>query len=132
MMSPEVGETHESVTLQQNTHNSVHNEPVSVSVGKVDEVGDLSISIGNQEFSLSMYQTPDLSERDAKKVCEMFAEELAESVSESKYVELPPLRVMKETAKASNINNRLLSSMLISRSWRSMSRCKTPWRMLMT
>ena len=45
-MSPEVGETHESVTLQQNTHNSVHNEPVSVSVGKVDEVGDLSISIG--------------------------------------------------------------------------------------
>ena len=58
---------------------------------------------GTQEFSLSMYQTPDLTEKDAKNVCEMFAEELAESISESKYVELPPLRFMKETAKRSNI-----------------------------
>ena len=44
MMSPETGETHESVTLQQHTH--THNDAISVSVGKVDEIGDLSISIG--------------------------------------------------------------------------------------
>ena len=64
----------------------------------------MSISIGNQEVTLSLYQTPDLSEKDAKNICEMFAEELAESINESKYVELPPLRFTKETAKASNIN----------------------------
>ena len=64
----------------------------------------MSLSIGNQEVTLSLYQTPDLSEKDAAKVCEMFAEEIAESISESKYVELPPLRFTKETAKASNIN----------------------------
>ncbi len=67
-------------------------------------MGDMSISIGNQEVTLSLYQTPDLSEKDAKNICEMFAEELAESINESKYVELPPLRFTKETAKASNIN----------------------------
>ena len=65
----------------------------------------MSLSIGNQEVTLSLYQTPDLSEKDAEKVCEMFAEEIAESISENnKYVELPPLRFTKETAKASNIN----------------------------
>ena len=74
-------------------------------IGKVDQEGELSLSIGNQEVTLSLYQTPDLSERDAEKVCEMFAEEIAESISENnKYVELPPLRFTKETAKASNIN----------------------------
>jgi hypothetical protein len=80
------------------------NEQMSISVGKADENGDVSISIGNQEMTLSLYQTPDLSERDARHICEMFAEELAESINESGYVELPPLRFMRETAKASNIN----------------------------
>ena len=72
--------------------------------GKVDQEGELSISIGNQEVTLSLYQTPDLSEKDAQNICEMFADEIAESISESKFVELPPLRFTKETAKASNIN----------------------------
>jgi hypothetical protein len=93
LMSPEA---HEQVLS--------HNDSPSLSFGKVDEVGDMSISIGNQEVTLSLYQTPDLSEKVARNICEMFAEELAESVNESRYVELPPLRFMKETAKASNIN----------------------------
>ena len=84
--------------------NDNNNDQMSVSVGKADENGDVSISIGNQEMTLSLYQTPDLSERDARHICEMFAEELAESVNESGYVELPPLRFMRETAKASNIS----------------------------
>ena len=102
-MSPEAQETQpQSETLQNHTDDA--NDALSISIGKVDEAGDISISIGNQELTLSLYQTPDLSEKDAANVCEMFAEELAESITESKYVELPPLRFMKETAKTSNIN----------------------------
>ena len=103
MFSPEAQENtnQHSETLQNSTEN---HEPISISIGKADAAGDLSISIGNQELTLSLYQTPDLTERDARHVCEMFAEELAESVTESKYVELPPLRFMRETAKSSNIN----------------------------
>ena len=93
------------VEQEENKDNfNENNEQFSVSVGKADENGDVSISIGNQEMTLSLYQTPDLSERDARHICEMFAEELAESVNESGYVELPPLRFMRETARASNIN----------------------------
>ena len=73
-------------------------------MGKVDVDGELSLSIGDKEVTLSLYQTPDLSEKDAQNICEMFADEIAESISENKYVELPPLRFTKETAKASNIN----------------------------
>ena len=103
MFSPEAQEhtQQHSETLQNSTEG---HDPISISIGKADAAGDLSISIGNQELTLSLYQTPDLTERDARHVCEMFAEELAESVTESKYVELPPLRFMRETARSSNIN----------------------------
>ena len=73
-------------------------------MGKVDVDGELSLSIGDKEVTLSLYQTPDLSEKDAQNICEMFVDEIAESISENKYVELPPLRFTKETSKASNIN----------------------------
>merc|ERR1711962_658071 len=99
MMSPEAQETHHPESAATLQNHSERNDALSISVGRVDEVGDISISIGNQELTLSLYQTPDLSEKDAQNVCEMFADELAESVTESKYVELPPLRFMKETAK---------------------------------
>merc|ERR1719308_226060 len=105
MMSPEAAITE---TLRQQSFDDQESqkslEKSFVSVGKVDQEGELSLSIGNQEVTLSLYQTPDLSEGDAKNICEMFADELAESINESNYVELPPLRFTKETAKASNIN----------------------------
>merc|ERR1711962_1025896 len=109
MFSPEAASAQQTETLRQQSleedeQRSPEHSQHSLSVGKVDDVGDLSISIGNQELTLSLYQTPDLSEKDAKNICEMFADELAESITESKYVELPPLRFMKQTAKASNVN----------------------------
>merc|ERR550532_539817 len=109
MMSPDAANTEHtlrqhSLDQDEDSQKSLEKSIVSA-IGKVDQEGELSLSIGNQEVTLSLYQTPDLSERDAEKVCEMFAEEIAESISENnKYVELPPLRFTKETAKASNIN----------------------------
>ena len=93
MMSPEAAQQTETLrqhSLEQDV-SPLHSQH-SISIGKLDADGELSISIGNQELTLSLYQTPDLSEKDAKNICEMFAEELAESINESKYVELPPLR----------------------------------------
>ena len=94
MMSPEAAQQTETLrqqSLEQDEQSPVNSQH-SISIGKLDADGELSISIGNQELTLSLYQTPDLSEKDAKNICEMFAEELAESINESNYVELPPLR----------------------------------------
>ena len=93
MMSPEAAQQTETLRQHSLEQDEEQQSPLhSISVGKLDADGELSISIGNQELTLSLYQTPDLSEKDAKNICEMFAEELAESINESKYVELPPLR----------------------------------------
>merc|ERR1712066_1010985 len=110
MMSPEAALTEH--TLRQHSLEQDQEEELSqksleksiISVGKLDVDGELSLSIGDKEVTLSLYQTPDLSEKDAQNICEMFADEIAESISENKFVELPPLRFTKETAKASNIN----------------------------
>ena len=97
MFSPEAASAQQTETLRQQSleqdeERSPEHSQHSISIGKLDADGELSLSIGNQELTLSLYQTPDLSEKDAKNICEMFAEELAESVNESNYVELPPLR----------------------------------------
>ena len=97
MFSPEAASAQQTETLRQQSleqdeERSPEQSQHSISIGKLDADGELSLSIGNQEVTLSLYQTPDLSEKDAKNICEMFAEELAESANESNYVELPPLR----------------------------------------
>ena len=97
MFSPEAASAQQTETLRQQSleedeQRSPEQSQHSISIGKLDADGELSLSIGNQELTLSLYQTPDLSEKDAKNICEMFADELAESVNESNYVELPPLR----------------------------------------
>ena len=97
MFSPEAASAQQTETLRQQSleedeQRSPEHSQHSISIGKLDADGELSLSIGNQELTLSLYQTPDLSEKDAKNICEMFADELAESVNESNYVELPPLR----------------------------------------
>ena len=53
---------------------------------------------------LSMADVPDISAADAKQIVEMFAEELAETITDSNMVELPPLRFVKETSKAEKVN----------------------------
>jgi len=47
----------------------------------LDDRGEVSFSIDGKEVSVSLYETPDLTEEDALQVMEMYAEELSEHIS---------------------------------------------------
>lgn len=76
----------------------------------VNDRNDISYSIDGKEISISLYETPDLTEEEALKVVEMYADQISEHVSEQNVAELPPLRFMKETSTSGNL---LLQAVLI-------------------
>ncbi|TRY61201.1 hypothetical protein TCAL_10078 [Tigriopus californicus] len=64
---------------------------------------DVSSSFGGKSVALSMSDVPDLSSDNAQQIVEMFANELEPQIVND-FVELPPLRFVRETSKASNIS----------------------------
>lgn len=69
----------------------------------IDEKGDISFSFDGKEVSVSLYETPDLTEEEALQIVEMYADQISEHVTEQNLVELPPLRFVKETAHSGNL-----------------------------
>ncbi|CAH1707186.1 unnamed protein product [Chironomus riparius] len=69
----------------------------------VDEKGDVSFSFDGKEVSVSLYETPDLTEEEALQIVEMYADQISEHVTEQNIVELPPLRFVKETTQSGNL-----------------------------
>ncbi|XP_023246836.1 titin homolog isoform X2 [Copidosoma floridanum] len=69
----------------------------------VDDKGDVSFSFDGKEISVSLYETPDLTEEDALKIVEMYADQLSENVTEQNVVELPPMRFVKESSTSGNL-----------------------------
>ncbi|XP_039287324.1 LOW QUALITY PROTEIN: muscle M-line assembly protein unc-89 [Nilaparvata lugens] len=69
----------------------------------IDDRQEVSFSFDGKEVSVSLYETPDLTEEEALQVVEMYAEELSEHVSEHNVVELPPMRFVKETSTSGHI-----------------------------
>uniref|UniRef100_A0A1B0G035 Ig-like domain-containing protein n=1 Tax=Glossina morsitans morsitans TaxID=37546 RepID=A0A1B0G035_GLOMM len=69
----------------------------------ITERGDVSFSLEGKEVSVSLYETPDLTEEEALKIVEMYADQLSEHVTEQNIVELPPLRFVKETAQSGKL-----------------------------
>ncbi|KAJ8924692.1 hypothetical protein NQ315_000843 [Exocentrus adspersus] len=65
--------------------------------------GEVSFSFEGKEVSVSLYETPDLTEEEAIQIVEMYADQLSEHVSEHNVVELPPLRFVKETSTSGNL-----------------------------
>ncbi|XP_066250409.1 uncharacterized protein [Euwallacea similis] len=65
--------------------------------------GEVSFSFDGKEVSVSLYETPDLTEDEALQIVEMYAEQLSEHVSEHNIVELPPLRFIKESSTSGNL-----------------------------
>ena len=47
----------------------------------LDERGEVSFSFDGKEVSVSLYETPDLTEEEALQVVEMYADELSEHIS---------------------------------------------------
>ncbi|CAG7826520.1 unnamed protein product, partial [Allacma fusca] len=64
---------------------------------------EISVSIDGKEVSVSLYETPDLTEQDAKNIIEMFADEFSEYISEHNVFTLPSLRFVKETTHSGRL-----------------------------
>ncbi|GAB0100347.1 muscle M-line assembly protein unc-89 [Sergentomyia squamirostris] len=68
-----------------------------------EDKADVSFSFDGKEVSVSLYQTPDLTEEEALKIVEMYADQISEHITEHNVVELPPLRFVKETSTSGNL-----------------------------
>lgn len=64
---------------------------------------NLSFSFDGKEVSVSLYETPDLTEEEALQIVEMYADQISEHVTSDNIVELPPLRFVKETSQSGNL-----------------------------
>ncbi|KAG7313055.1 hypothetical protein JYU34_000136 [Plutella xylostella] len=100
----------EEQALQRNLSlSTIHEERTSqmydTPVGDItlDEKGEISFSFDGKEVSVSLYETPDLTEEEALQIVEMYADQLSENVTEHNVVELPPLRFVKETSTSGNL-----------------------------
>ncbi|OXU28408.1 hypothetical protein TSAR_000837, partial [Trichomalopsis sarcophagae] len=69
----------------------------------LDDRGEVSFSFDGKEVSVSLYETPDLTEEEALQIVEMYADQLSEHVTEHNVVELPPMRFVKETSTSGNL-----------------------------
>ncbi|XP_034255050.1 titin homolog isoform X2 [Thrips palmi] len=87
-------------TIHEERTSQMHDAEQSLSL---DERGEVSFSFDGKEVSVSLYETPDLTEEEALQVVEMYADELSEHISEHNIVELPPLRFMKESSTSGNL-----------------------------
>ncbi|XP_058807501.1 titin homolog [Phymastichus coffea] len=69
----------------------------------IDDRGEVSFSFDGKDVSVSLYETPDLTEEEALQIVEMYADQLSEHISEHNVVELPPMRFVKETSTSGNL-----------------------------
>ncbi|XP_072930915.1 uncharacterized protein [Epargyreus clarus] len=100
----------EEQTLQRNLSlSTIHEERTSqmydtpIGDRTLDDKGEISFSFDGKEVSVSLYETPDLTEEEALQIVEMYADQLSENVTEHNVVELPPLRFVKETSTSGNL-----------------------------
>lgn len=66
----------------------------------IEEPADISFSFDGKEVTVSLYETPDLTHDEALQIIEMYADELSEHISEDNVVDLPSLRIVKESSIA--------------------------------
>ena len=71
-------------TINEERTSQMYDTPLSEHSITADERGDVSFSFDGKEVSISLYETPDLTEEEALQVVEMYADELSEHVSGKK------------------------------------------------
>uniref|UniRef100_T1JH08 Ig-like domain-containing protein n=1 Tax=Strigamia maritima TaxID=126957 RepID=T1JH08_STRMM len=55
------------------------------------------------EMEFSIYETPDITEDEARQIIEAFADQVSEHVTTSNVADLPPLRFIRESAMIGNV-----------------------------
>lgn len=89
-------------TIHEERTSQMYDTPVG-DITTLDDKGEISFSFDGKEVSVSLYETPDLTEEEALQIVEMYADQLSENITEHNVVELPPLRFVKETSTSGNL-----------------------------
>lgn len=90
---------HSLSTINEERSSQLYETPA----GDITQKSDVSFSFDGKEVSVSLYETPDLTEEEALQIVEMYADQISEHVTEHNVVELPPLRFVKETSQSGNL-----------------------------
>ncbi|XP_031634642.1 titin-like [Contarinia nasturtii] len=94
----ELQRNHSLSTINEERSSQLYETPADVT-----QKSDVSFSFDGKEVSVSLYETPDLTEEEALQIVEMYADQISEHVTEHNIVELPPLRFVKETSQSGNL-----------------------------
>lgn len=68
-------------TIHEERTSQMYDTPATERSATVDERAEVSFSFDGKEVSVSLYETPDLTEEEALQVVEMYADQLSEHVS---------------------------------------------------
>ncbi|KAG7188125.1 hypothetical protein KM043_015968 [Ampulex compressa] len=90
-------------TIHEERTSQMYDTPQTDHSVTLDDRGEVSFSFDGKEVSVSLYETPDLTEEEALQIVEMYADQLSEHVTEHNVIELPPMRFMKETSTSGNL-----------------------------
>ncbi|XP_050456843.1 titin-like [Cataglyphis hispanica] len=90
-------------TIHEERTSQLYDTPQTDHSVTLDERGEVSFSFDGKEVSVSLYETPDLTEEEALQIVEMYADQLSEHVTEHNVIELPPMRFVKETSTSGNL-----------------------------
>ncbi|KAM0731548.1 Myosin light chain kinase, smooth muscle [Formica fusca] len=90
-------------TIHEERTSQLYDTPQTDHSVTLDDRGEVSFSFDGKEVSVSLYETPDLTEEEALQIVEMYADQLSEHVTEHNVIELPPMRFVKETSTSGNL-----------------------------
>ncbi|XP_026825970.1 uncharacterized protein LOC105284959 isoform X2 [Ooceraea biroi] len=90
-------------TIHEERTSQLYDTPQTDHSVTLDERGEVSFSFDGKEVSVSLYETPDLTEEEALQIVEMYADQLSEHVTEHNVIELPPMRFVKESSTSGNL-----------------------------
>ncbi|KAL1131131.1 hypothetical protein AAG570_012368, partial [Ranatra chinensis] len=88
-------------TIHEERTSQLHDTERSLTID--DRADEISFSFDGKEVSVSLYETPDLTEEEALQIVEMYADQISEHVSEHNIVDLPPMRFTKESSTSGNL-----------------------------
>lgn len=68
-------------TIHEERTSQMYDTPQTDVSMTLDERGEISFSFDGKEVSVSLYETPDLTEEEALQIVEMYADQLSEHVT---------------------------------------------------
>lgn len=73
-------------TIHEERTSQLYDTPQTDYSVTLDERGEVSFSFDGKEVSVSLYETPDLTEEEALQIVEMYADQLSEHVTGKKFI----------------------------------------------